>query len=109
MAMAASIPLQVAPEAVARVAELGMQQEFEAMLEHARQTVANLRSLEVTLYHDEYEPGQPRVVITAWKHGDPSEEETTERDWDAWVVRAFSPDVFRWFSFDALYWDHHGR
>ncbi len=46
-----------------------MQREFEEMLEHTRQTVAGLHSIEVEAWDDPSEPGQPHVVITAWRDG----------------------------------------
>src|SRR4051794_24974808 len=42
-------PVTVSPEAAARVAELGLQREFEQIVEHTRQTIPGLRRLEVTL------------------------------------------------------------
>jgi hypothetical protein len=109
MATDTTVPVRVEAEAAARVQKLGLQREFEAMLEHTRQTVPNLREIEATLYRDPDDPEAPRVIITAWKNGPGAPDDPTERDWDAWEVRNFPPDVFRWFSFNALSWDDYGR
>ena len=45
----ADIPVTVSPEAAARVAELGMQAEFDQLLEKARRTLAGLRRMNVVL------------------------------------------------------------
>src|SRR5205807_2017132 len=42
-----NVPTIVPPEAAARIAELGMQPEFERMLEHIRRSVPDLRRIEV--------------------------------------------------------------
>jgi hypothetical protein len=105
-----SVPIIVAPEAAARVQELGMQRELEAMLDHTRQHVAGLQSIEVILYHDETEPGQPRVIIAA--HLDdsgPANDDPVSRQWGRWFVTTFAPTVRRWFGFDALYRDDDAR
>ncbi len=49
-----TIRITVTPEAAVRVAELGMQAELDQMLEHTRQTVPGLKSIEVqeTLPYD---------------------------------------------------------
>jgi hypothetical protein len=104
-----TVHVRVADDAAARIKELGLEKEFEAMLEHAKQAVPDLRSIEVNLYYDPGEPGEPRAVITAWQKGTPALDDPTEKNWDHWVVRTFSPDVHRWFSFEALSWDNYGR
>ena len=45
MATTATIPVNVSAEAAARIAELGMQREFEEMIEHAKQTAARIPGL----------------------------------------------------------------
>jgi hypothetical protein len=63
------VPVQVAEDAAARLAELGMQSQFEQMLEHARQTASGLRAMRVTLEYDPECPHlDPGVVI--WVHRD---------------------------------------
>src|ERR1700737_3447777 len=89
----------VAADAAARVVELGMEREFREMLDHTEKSIPNLRSVAVMLYHDPGEPGQPRVLITAYRAGAESVDDRAEADWSAWQVRAFPPQVCRWFSF----------
>ena len=63
MATSTTVPLTVLPEAAARVAELGMQAEFERMLQHTRQTLPGLRSIRVYLAEPYDTDNEPRVVI----------------------------------------------
>ncbi len=109
MAAITSIPVEVTPDAAARIEELGMWKQFEAMIEHTKRTVADLQSIEVTLYHDPYEPGEPRLVITAWRQGPGSVDDPTWDNWVDWVIGTFSPEVCRWFGFDVSYRREHGR
>jgi hypothetical protein len=63
---AATIPVTVAEDAAARVAELGLQHEFAQMIEHARQTLPGLRQLRVGLEYDPVHPEyEPKIVILA--------------------------------------------
>ncbi len=100
---AAAVPVHVAPDAAARVVELSREGEFEAMLQHTRQAVAGLRAIEVGLYDDPDEPGQPRVIITAVKGAPAGPEDMTWEEWGHWFVRTFPPGVCRWFGFDVEY------
>jgi hypothetical protein len=109
MTTTATVPLHVETAAAGRINELGLQREFEAMVAHTRQTVSNLRSIEVKLYDDPDEPGQPRLTIIAWRNGPQEVDDPTHREWDAWVIQTFPPWVLRWFGFDALSWDECGR
>jgi len=97
MVEAMPVPVMISPEAAARVAELGMQREFQQMLEHMRQTVPDLCAIEVTL-DEPYEMGdEPRVILEAVKRGPYVDTDRTEWNWSYWKVGTFSPDVFRHF------------
>jgi hypothetical protein len=109
VAAPAMIPVQLATDALARVDELQMQRQFEAMLEHTKQSVPDLQTIEVTLYRDPHEPDEPRIHITAIKAGPSSPNDPTWDNWGHWFVRAFPPEVCRWFGFDVDYRDDHGR
>lgn len=109
MTAPATIPVEVSPEAAARIEELGMSKEFEAMIEHTKQTVAGLHTIQAGLYGDPYEPGEPRIVITAWKDGPGTVDDRTRGAWVDWYVETFSPNACRWFSFQVDYRTDHGR
>jgi hypothetical protein len=93
---AATIPVTVAEDAAARVAELGMQREFDQMIEHAKQALPGLRSIRVTLEYDpECPTNPPGVVIWALREDlvekhklDPASEE-----FRYWIVATFPPEV----------------
>ena len=63
----ADVPVVVDPEATARVAELGMQAEFDQMLDYARRAVPDLRRIDVEVawpYDTGREPGVTIVATT---------------------------------------------
>jgi hypothetical protein len=77
----------------AHVAELGMQREFQAMLQHTRQAVPGLRAVRVTLEYDPACPAtDPGVVIRAHREepGDPSQDRA-DCDWSEWKLATFPP------------------
>jgi len=109
MATAAEIPILVASDAAERIRALDMQREFETMLEYTQRSIPGLRAIEVTPYFDPDEPAGPRLVITVYKELPDSEDDPARRQWDAWAIRTFSPDVFRWFALDVDYRTDHVR
>src|SRR5262249_11592159 len=85
-----TVPLTVTQEAAARVAELGMQREFDQMLEHMRQTVPGLLAIEVELA-EPYDTGdEPRVLIQPIMTNPHLENDPTEWDYINWEVRALA-------------------
>ena len=105
MASVTTVPVTVTPDAAARIADLGMQSEFEQMVEHARQVVPYLRSIRVTLEHDPEGEDEPGIVI--WSHREDTDWEKDTSDWDnsRWKVTTFPPEVCIQFSMITLYND----
>jgi hypothetical protein len=105
---AATIPVTVTEDAAAHVAKLGMQPQFEQMLEHARHTVPHLQLLRVTL---EYDPGcptnDPQVVIWAKRDFVPPTDtlDITDMDFGRWQAQVFPPGVFTHFLLLSVYGD----
>jgi hypothetical protein len=98
MSAITGIPIQVDPEASARVAELGMQKEFQLMLDHARQVIPELQQIHVTL-EPPYDTGdEPRVVTEALRGGPFCEDDPTRRQWTKWEIETFPADVLRHFT-----------
>lgn len=97
MITAATIPVTVTPEAAARVAELGMQQQLDQMLEHTLRTVSGLQSIEVQLAPP-YDMGDtPRVILEAHRAGPLLLTDDTEIEWGGWKVDTFPPEVCEHF------------
>jgi hypothetical protein len=92
-----TVPLTITPEATAHVAELGMQREFEQMLERALQTVPGLQSIKVVLTYNPETGDDPRVVIWSYMEDRGLEYDPTEDEWGRWKVTTFPPEVCEHF------------
>jgi len=98
MATLTEIPVAVSPDAAARVAELGLQREFQMMIDQLKQIIPGLRAIEVTLeYPPDYED-DPMVLLTTYQpeYSGPGLD-PTHVAWADWLVQAFAPDVLRHF------------
>jgi len=103
---ATAIPVTVAEDAAARVAQLGMQREFEQMIEYAKQVMPHLRYLRVTLeYNPECVHEEPGVVIWAHRSDSPAPGTLDQIDWDygAWMGQTFPPEVCMNFTVLSVY------
>jgi hypothetical protein len=104
-----TVPATVTPDAAARIAELGMQAEVEQMIEHTRQTVPALKRIEVVL-EDAYETwDQPYLTIYATRGDEPRDDDPTRREWGAWKVRTFPPEVCVHITMLTQYEPDHAR
>jgi hypothetical protein len=90
-----TIPVTVAEDAAARVAQLGMQREFEQLIEHAKQVMPNLREIRVVLEYDPVYPSEDPAVLILAHRDEPAEATADRSDWDysGWKVRTFPPEV----------------
>jgi hypothetical protein len=91
------------------VAALGMQAEFERMLEYARQVLLGLQRIDVVL-EPPYDTGDDDCVLLQALHGPVSETDwdVAWKKWGKWFVNAFPPDVVRHFCLVYLSGDNHG-
>jgi hypothetical protein len=97
MSASTAIPVDVTPEAAARIAELGMQTQLNQMIEHVRQAVPDLRRIEVVLYHRYDLEDTAGISVNAFTSLPLVPDETTEREIDLWAVSTFPPEVLEHF------------
>ena len=103
-----TIPVTVFPEAADYVAELGMEEPFRRMLDHALESIPGLRELRVTL-QPAYDVGAPCVLIEALKELPPGLDDPTQRIWGRWRMTTFPPEVFQHFVLLVVYGPAHAR
>jgi hypothetical protein len=95
MSATTEVPLTIQPDAAARVAELGLQREFDEMIEQARRMIPDLRRIEVTLaWPPDYED-DPRVIIAPIVPNRGVSYLPAEQQYVAWELATYSPDVLR--------------
>ena len=112
MSTIVQIPIEETPEASTLIDQLGKRPEMEAIIEHTRQTVPGLHSIEISVWYDHDEDkGPPHLVITGWRErGRLSRDDFQgEWDWAQWFIRAFPPDAKFLLSFEIQYRGSHGR
>ena len=110
MATSATVPVTVSAEAQGRVAELGLQKEFEQMLEHALQTVPDLRRIRVELEEQTDEIDDPLVVI--WAHRTLMTLATADRadiEYVRWSVHTLGAKVAPHIVLNSLYEDRDAQ
>jgi hypothetical protein len=93
MATTTEVKVTVTPEAAARVAELGLQKEFDQLVERARTTIQGVRWIDVQL-EPPYDTGDEDQVVLWIRIANnlllknPSIEQLR-----TWKLETFSPDV----------------
>ena len=107
MSASATIPTTVTPEAAARIAELGIQGEVDRMLEHTRQTIPNLRRIDVTLDDPHGTGDQPYLTIWATRGDTYHPDDSSRQEWGRWKVTTFPPQVCEQITLVTSYEDGH--
>jgi phosphopantothenoylcysteine decarboxylase len=105
-ASASAVSTCVSAEAASWVELLGMESEFEKMLEHAKASVPDLRSIDVTLSRRPCQDVEAQVFLMATMDDpalDDDVAQSTKSNWDKWVIDSFSPDVNRHFVMMTRY------
>jgi hypothetical protein len=97
------IPVHFSSSAAAEhIAQLGLEREFEQMIEHAKQTVPGTRKIEVMLEGWPEDPSDLRIVIMPHRPH-PGGDDPAHREWIAWLVDTFPPEVCQHFTMSSLY------
>jgi hypothetical protein len=97
--LTATVPLDVTPEAAARIKELGIQAEVERMIDHALKTVRGIRRVEITLEPVNEVYDEPYLSARAYREFALSSETSPElARFSDWKTQNFSPDVLWRFS-----------
>ena len=87
------VPVNITPEAQARVEELGFQAQLARMIEHVRQVVPQLVSIEVEDFWRADEHGPSGVCIRAMTNMPWQETFKKPYDLGRWRVTTFPPEV----------------
>jgi hypothetical protein len=109
MTAPSTIPCTISTEATAHVAELGIQREFDQMLEHTLTGIPDLRRVDVTLDPPSEDDDESRVVIVSYLPALRKGPHPAMEDWSQWVVNTFSPDVWRHVAMITLFEAVDGR
>ena len=92
MSTTMTVPVTIAPAALACVNRLGQRRAFELMIDRAKHVVPGLASIEVAL--DEATDDMP-AGVNMWTHRDDigTDDDPTQRSWIEWIAATFPPEV----------------
>jgi hypothetical protein len=99
--MSVTVPITITDEAKDYVAELGMQEPFQRMLDHALVSIPGLRELRVSV-QPAYDVGMPCILFEALK-AFPGLDDPTEGNWGRWRTSEFPPEVYQHFVLLVVY------
>jgi hypothetical protein len=101
MSMTAAVPVTIAPEATAHIAEFGLQRDFEQVLDHVLRAVPELRRVEVTVDQclESDSPTEPALMITALVPLPEEPDVAIEWAIDEWLIANFPPATGMHFVF----------
>src|SRR5271165_5766991 len=105
MSTTAIVPVAISSGAAAFIDRLGQREDFEAMIDWARQVVPGLRSIEVVL-DEATEEMPPGVVLWVHRDGIGSGRDATRREWVDWMAATFPPEVCQHFTLLSVHHDH---
>jgi hypothetical protein len=97
MTAPATTEMRISAEAKAQIKEVGMQAEFDQMVQHTREVFPDLIDLEVTVTYPIEHDCEPSIVLWATLPHRGLKYDPREDEWGRWLVTTFSPDVFRHF------------
>jgi len=107
------VPVTMPAEAAELIEQLGLRRPIEEMIDHTRQAVAALQSIEIEAWYEhdlEDLPPLPHITVIAWRDGHRSPaDDATEREWFEWSVRTYPPEVKRHVSFAVQCRGDYGR
>jgi hypothetical protein len=89
MSAVAQVPVTIAAEVPAHVAELGMQAEFDRILEHTRQNVSDMQSLNIYLTGPYDDGDVPCVAFEAQLARTTPVFDGTRKRWGEWFMNTF--------------------
>lgn len=102
MSASSGVPLTITPEAAARIAELGMQKEFEQMVAHVREFVPDVAAIEVAR-EEPYDTDSDQISITAYMDRPYVPEDKTSWNLTRREVELFPPQVLEQFCTLVVY------
>ena len=101
------VPVTIAPEAEARLIELGMHKEMEQMIAHLRKVVPGLMAIEVAIAECYDSRDETGISIIAYSDRVFEAGEKSSLHLDRWVVTEFPPQVLEHLCILFSPWSPH--
>jgi hypothetical protein len=103
-----TVPVNITPEAAQRIAERGLRESLDQMIEQAVKTVPGIRRVEITLEGPYDTHDEPYLSAIAYRdpqfyqESDPISPE--KKQYDRWEIETI-PDDVRWQVMLHMHWD----
>ena len=101
-----TIPVQISEAASQHIAQLGLQEPFQRMLDEVPKRIPTAQGINVSLEHIVDENWRP-VVIIAVERDYPGRDDPTRREFDDWVIATFPTQVWEHLIIDVTYTEPH--
>jgi hypothetical protein len=89
--------LRISAEAKAQIKQLGMQAEFDQMVQHTREVFPDLIDFEAAVTYPPEHDREPTIVLWASLPNPGLKYDPREDEWGRWKVRTFPPEVCQHF------------
>jgi len=106
---ALSLPLTITDDAAAYIAERGIKEPFQRMLDNIPRRIPFVHAVSVSLQEPYDLGGDPRVVLDVSRDHPGSLDDPAERQWIEWVVKSFTADDFQHFALLSSYTTSNAR
>jgi|SRR5262245_49128501 len=94
-----TVPVNITPEAAERIAERGLKEPLDQMIEQAVKLVPGIRSIEIHLDGPYETHDEPYLAAFVYRDGGLRVGSTPEEDrYSHWTIESFSPDVWSQIS-----------
>jgi hypothetical protein len=110
MATVTTIPVNIAADAAEHARKLGLQREFEMMLDKLKEIIPELRAIDVSLEYPPDYDDDPMILFSTYQpnYTGPGLDPTNEA-WIQWLIKSFGADVNRHFVRLPFYESGNGR
>jgi hypothetical protein len=102
MSVLTTVPVTITADAEKIVAGMGLQEQFEQILDHIRQTMPGLKSIRIEYAYPEELGSEPGVEIFVFKENTGEQRDPT---WDAlsdWLLATFPAVIWSRFTIHVL-------
>jgi hypothetical protein len=110
MSTATMVPVTISREAAAHVHGLGLEREFEQILDYIQKTAPDLLRIEAALDYDRDSPVPDAVLMQAYlPEPDGPIDLRWQQEFDRWILTTFPVAISMHFVVTTRYEARHGR
>jgi hypothetical protein len=101
--MTHTVPLTVTPEASRYIAERGLQEPFQRLLDNIPRCLPKVQAVSVGLQTAQNDPEDRRIIFDVTREKPRGDSDPAEDNWQRWVIENFPPEEFSHFCLLSIY------